>query len=429
MYIMLTMENSLMHVRSNHVRLYTIGLSLMLLLFAKVAHATLDQHVPSQGGDEERLFLPSVHVPSQPGIISIAIAGGNNHTCALTISGGVKCWGDNSAGQVGNDSAGAFVPTPVDVVGLTSDVLVIATGSNHTCALTTSGGVKCWGDNSAGQIGNGVIGNVMTPADVVGLGAGVQTITAGGGHTCALTTSGGVKCWGNNFSGQVGDDTVRNNHRTPVDVVGLNADVQAIDAGGFHSCALTTSGGLKCWGGNEAGQVGDGTMGNDRPSPVDVMGLSSGVQAISAGEFHTCAFTTSGTAKCWGHNESGQVGDGTTSGSPTPIDVLGLNSHVQAITAGGSHSCALTTSGGVECWGTTGAGQVGDGSTGDGNRLTPVDVVGLSSGVQLIDAGSNHTCVLTTSGVAKCWGANFVGQIGDGTLGNNRPTPVDVVWP
>jgi len=350
-----------------------------------------------------------------------AISAGGYHTCALTSAGGVKCWGRNYYGNLGDNSTTDRY-TPVDVVGLTSGVAVISAGGYHTCALTTAGGVKCWGLNSAGALGDNTTTDRYTPVDVVGLTSGVAAISAGWWHTCALTTAGGVKCWGYNFSGQLGDNTTTNNSN-PIDVVGLSSGVAAISAGGDHTCALTTAGGVKCWGSNYYGQLGDNTLTN-RLTSVDVVGLTSGVAAISAGGEHTCALTTGSGVKCWGHNNSGQLGDNTTTDSSTAVDVAGLSSGVAVISAGWEHTCALTTAGWAKCWGYNYDGEIGDNTT--SNSSTSIDVVGLSSGVAAISAGGNHTCALTSGGWVKCWGRNDFGEIGDNTT-TNRLTPVDVL--
>ena len=349
-----------------------------------------------------------------------AIAAGRVHTCALTAQGGVRCWGENENGQLGD---GTYLSTgvPMDVMGLTSGITAIAAGGSHTCALTATGGIKCWGTNWGGQLGDGTGTSRTTPVDVNGLTSGVAAIAAGGGHTCALTNAGGVKCWGTNGYGQLGDGT-GTSRTTPVDVNGLTSGVTAIAAGWFHTCALTTAGSVKCWGNNGYGQLGDTTT-NDRASPVDVVGLSSGVTAVAAGWYHTCVLTTAGSVKCWGNNWYSQLGDGTSVQRTAPVDVNGLTSSVIAVAAGGFHTCARTTTGGARCWGGNWQGQLGDGT--NSTRFTPVDVSGLTSGVTAIAAGYSHTCALTAASGVTCWGNNSSGQVGDGSLGNPK-TPVGI---
>jgi alpha-tubulin suppressor-like RCC1 family protein len=235
-------------------------------------------------------------------------------------------------------------------------------------------------------------------------------------------SSGGVKCWGENQDGQLGDGTTID-RLTPVDVVGLSGRVTAIAAGAGHNCALISSDGVECWGLNEMGQLGDGTT-STRPRPVDVVGLSGAVAAIAGGDSHSCALTSSGGVKCWGWNAYRQLGDGTTSDRLTPVDVSGLARGVTAIATGDVHTCALTSAGGVECWGVNSAGQLGDGTT--GIRLTPVGVSRLGSGVTALAAGSGHSCALTSVGGVECWGSNFRGELGDGTT-RDRVRPVDVI--
>lgn len=350
-----------------------------------------------------------VGVRTHPLIDVIEIRAGERHTCVLTAAGAVKCWGFNHDGQLG-DGKESDRSTPANVVGLTSGAKAITAGWRHTCAITSGGGVQCWGNNHDGQVGDGTEADRRTPQDVVGLLTQVTAITAGERHTCALTTSGGVKCWGNNHDGELGDGT-RKDKVTPVDVMGLTTGVAAITAGWRHTCALTTAGGVKCWGINHDGQLGDGTE-NDRPTPSDVLGLTSGVAAISARWRHSCALMIAGGVKCWGGNHHGEVGDGTRTDRNTPVDVVGLTSGVRAIASGWRHVCALMTDGGVKCWGGNHDGQLGDGTGID--RKTPVDVVTVRSGVTAIAAGGQHTCALAQGGIT-CWGENEDGQLGDGT--------------
>jgi alpha-tubulin suppressor-like RCC1 family protein len=355
------------------------------------------------------------------------ISAGSNHTCAVTRGGGAKCWGSNTImGTVGNGSSTAFFRTAVDVKGLKSGVAAIAAGGNHSCAVTGKGGVKCWGNNSGGALGTGTtISYVRRPADVTGLKSAVKAIVVGNGFnlkTCALTRAGGVKCWGEIDFGGLGNGSTARSPK-PVDVVGLRSGVGAISIGGVQICAITSAGGAKCWGTNTGGALGTGST-TSQGTPADVSGLTSGVKAIAAGGGHTCALTSGGGVKCWGSNTRGQLGNGSTTGTfLTGVDVAGLTSGVKAIAAGTNHTCALTSSGGVKCWGWNQDGQLGNGSTADSR--TPVDVAGLTGGVRAITAGGNHTCAITSSGKAKCWGSNRFGQLGSGST-KSSTQPVDV---
>ena len=301
------------------------------------------------------------------------ISAGSNHTCAVTTSGGAKCWGSNSSGQLGNNS-GTSSGIPVDVVGLTSGVASLTVGGAHTCAVTTSGGAKCWGYNYYGQLGNNSTTNRSAPVDVVGLTSGVASITGGGSHTCAVTTSGGAKCWGRDHYGQLGNGITYTQYSGPVDVVGLTSGVASLTGGNSHTCAVTTSGGAKCWGYNSEGALGNNSAVHSNV-PVDVYGLTSGVVSLQAGGAvgGTCAVTTAGGAKCWGYNSSsGQLGNNSATSSGIPVDVVGLTSGVASLTVGGAHACAVTTSGGAKCWGSNSSGQLGNNST--TYSKVPVDV-------------------------------------------------------
>lgn len=364
----------------------------------------------------------STPTAANPAILGVAL--GFTHTCALTSTGGVECWGYNASGQLG-DGTTTDSPWPVGVVGLAGGIIQIdAGGMGHACALTTSGGLECWGRNRFGQLGDGTTIDSPVPVNVVGLSSGVAAFSVGGDHTCALLDSGVLKCWGANGKGQLGDGTTTD-RSAPVDVVGLSIGVAAISGGGDHTCALLDSGGVKCWGANGHGQVGDGST-LDRSAPAAVVGLSSGVSEISAGgAANSCALMDSGGVKCWGANSYGQDGDGTVLGRTTPVGVIGLSSGVSEIAAGGGgHVCALTDAGGVKCWGRDHFGELGDGGTTE--RHSPVDVVDLSSGATSIATGGTHTCAITSEGGVKCWGGNNRGQVGDGTT-IDRSTPVDAI--
>jgi alpha-tubulin suppressor-like RCC1 family protein len=320
------------------------------------------------------------------------------------MSGGtVKCWG----GSGGNGTTTPYVP--IDMPGLIG-VSNIAAGYSHTCAVTTGGGVKCWGTEALGTM---TTVSSAVPVDVVGLSSGVSAVTAGYQFSCALMTSGGVKCWGLNSSGQLGNDDPLtaahlpnywdpsnswdwNGYPTPLDVLQLSG-VSSLSGGWAHTCALLQGGEVKCWGQNNHFQVGASPQTN-RMLPVTAFASGSGISAMTGGELHTCALTTGGGVKCWG--AAPQLGTNSASDSLVAWDVVGLTSGVSAIAAGALYTCAIVA-GGVKCWGNVSP-----------YTILPADLPGLGSGVSAIAAGESHACVLTTSGNVKCWGANDHGQLG-----------------
>ena len=243
----------------------------------------------------------------------VATSGGGGHMCALTASGAVKCWGYNFYGELGNGTK-TNSNVPVDVSGLASGVVKIFVGTGDTCALTDAGVLKCWGGSFYSQV----------PVDMPLFASGIRALSMGGGFMCAVTSKGAAQCWGVNLYGQLGDGS-KKDYGASDGVAGLSSGVVAVSAGGRHACALTAAGALECWGVDYFGQLGDGATGYGSRTPVGVVGLSSGVVAVSAGGNHTCAITVSGGIECWGMNTHGQLGDGmTTPHSPVPLDVVGF---------------------------------------------------------------------------------------------------------
>jgi len=354
-----------------------------------------------------------------------AIAAGWWHTCALTSDRRVRCWGDNSSGEVDNDTTvDRLIPTyvkglSVGVVAVstgegescaltitggvkcwggfgpyysnlpTSGVVAIKAGNDHTCALKSNGGVVCWGNNNTGQLGDNTDVSQLHPVQVKGLTSGVAMIGMGGSHSCAVLTSGGVKCWG----AITGDGTNRPRF-APVPVVGLSSGVAALALGGSFTCALTTSGEVRCWGNNSSGQLGDGTT-TDRSKPgASVIGLGTGVRAIAAGSTHACALTAAGGVMCWGDNYEGQLGDGAYNNDrPVPRQVRTLTSGVSAIAAGYWHTCAVLNAGNLRCWGNNYSGQLGDNGRTEDRALRPIAVVGGAFSLK----GSTGVAMMVTS--------------------------------
>ncbi len=331
---------------------------------------------------------PSTFVVNNP---AMAVSAGVDHACALSTSGGVKCWGDNYRGKLGDNSQNSHL-LPESVLGLTSGVSLLATGGSvrwHNCVALAAGGVQCWGFNGAGEIGDNSKTDRWAPVAVLGLTDQVTALSVSQYQSCALTASGGVKCWG-----AMGAQS----SIVPVDVMN---GATAIAAGSSAACALTTAGGVQCWGENISGQLGDNTT-ITRSVPADVVGLTTGVTAIAASNdvADFCAVTAAGGLKCWGSSSS--VITALSNRSLKPIDVLPAGSSVAAAAIGGSGVCILTSSGALKCWGKNGAGEIGDGTT--VSRATPVDVLGLTSGVSSFALGPIHACAVTADGGVLCWG-------------------------
>lgn len=311
-------------------------------------------------------------------------------------------------------------------------ILQVSAGGDHTCAYLATGYVKCWGLNSNAQLGDGTFTTRQKPPTGNGQN-GFKYVVAGGNHTCAIAVfDSGVWCWGSRERGQTGTNGTGGTIK-PVDgeikFGGYDTGVTALALGAEFSCGLK-DGGAKCWGRNDSGQIGNGTT-QTAQTPLQVTGLTPGTtKAIATGGKHACAITSTDTVKCWGLNEHGQIGATTADncGNPAapctkfPLDVPGLT-NVVALALGGQHSCALLASGGMKCWGANSAGAVGNNSNVD--ALAPVDVSGLTAGVAAIAAGGGTTCARTTTNGLLCWGLNSQGQVGDGTTTNRSvPTPV-----
>lgn len=364
---------------------------------------------------------PSPPTPTLQAGAALAAAG--NHSCAIVTGGALKCWGSNGSGKLG-DNTMSDRRTATKVQGLTSGVSAVGCGDVHTCALLASGEVRCWGGNTFGQLGTGDSSTTATsksPATVSGLSSGAVALGVGRDFACAIVAGGGVKCWGANARGQLGDGS-NDDSTTPVDVTGLTRPAVALALGSYHACALHDDGSMSCWGANERGQLGDAST-DDRTSAVAVANLPTGVVTASAGFAHSCVRTSASAVHCWGDNDSGQLGNGSTVDSTSPVEVTNLGS-VVAIDNGSFHTCGVIATGEMKCWGSNTQGQLGTGTT--TGAATPADVVSLSpASMTDVAAGSGHTCARTQGGNVKCWGANSRGQLGNGTT-NASATPVNV---
>jgi alpha-tubulin suppressor-like RCC1 family protein len=317
-------------------------------------------------------------------------------------------------------------------------VAVASPGGLSVCVLLSNGSVDCWGYNGYGQLGTGKSGNVLpfsaVPVGVKGIG-GAKAVSVGDAFACALLSSGTVKCWGEGDKGELGNGKTATDSPTPVLVKGISS-ATAITSYADHSCALIKGGTVECWGENTLGELGNGTTASSS-LPVLVQGLQA-AKAVSAADSSTCALMAGGSVQCWGANSDGELGDGPTSeaggygtqlvASSTPVTVKNLN-NADALSVGGYDSCSLLRSGTVDCWGADQEGELGNGTTGVTSITTawsmPTPVKGLT-GAKAISTGENGSCALLSRGSVDCWGANQVGELGIGKLSMYSDTPVPV---
>lgn len=407
-------------------------------------------HTPIAAGQ----FPKDVIVEGSPTGLNSLRAGGN-HTCAMLNNGSVRCWGSATFGQLGygntlpiGDNEHPYLAGDVPLGGLGDKSAQITTGGDHSCALLTSGSIRCWGKNDLGQLGYGDNAGTMTNVgDAEGIdgpgyvyvGSNAVKVVAGAKHTCAILDTGYVNCWGDGAHGKLGygnSNTIGDTEKpSQAGLVNLNGvAVKDIALGENHTCALLQTGKVRCWGYGLYGQLGYGSNQDvSDPSTKGDVNVGGDVVQISAGDNHTCALLTTGFVRCWGLGASGQLGYSafwnTYLGDnelPTAAGDVSTGGHVLQVSAGGNHTCVLLATGDVKCWGYGGYGQLGNANS--GNLIAPpANVVNLGgSSAMQITTGGNHTCALLGSGKAWCWGRGVEGQLGYASTANigasNQPT-------
>lgn len=334
---------------------------------------------------------------------------GAAHVCGL-MSGQIVCWGDNSDGQLGDETT-VNGPVRLDHGRTYSD---IAAGSTHSCAVDDSGAVWCWGSNSAGQLGDSLAAaSSSNPVRAAGNHT-FRSVEAGDAITCAVTTSDALYCWGSSRSGMLGNDQSSSN----LDEPGHIGSFERVAIGGSHVCAIepATQDGY-CWGRNDHGQLGlNSTSPSVVPSPALVTG-GYGFTRLDLGGRHSCGSTSSGNLSCWGDDTDGQGGNASAPAFSTPV-LLPNPVPLSRVTAGDRHACALSGSGTLFCWGSAENDAIAIATSSD--ILEPTDTqVSISFGS--ISAGSDFTCGLS-AGVPYCWGSGPAGVLG--TPKTSTPTRI-----
>lgn len=339
------------------------------------------------------------------------------HSCAVTTTNQAYCWGTGYLGD--GPAASTKRVTPVAVAG-GHQFRQISSGYSYTCAVTTDNRAFCWGDNDAGELGDGTRTDRPTPVPVA-TGLRFRHVSAGHNATCGLSTENRVYCWGGSAAGVLGTGTTTQLYNNPPTEIAGGRRYRQVDAGLDHSCAVTTAYQIFCWGRNDYGQLGDGSTAKVRLKPVLVTGGRSYGQ-VSAGWLFTCAVTTGSRALCWGWGRYGTIGDGKTLDRWEPRHVAGTVLFSR-VTAGTEVTCGESTGNRAYCWGYP--GLVGDGTK--TIRLTPVPVSG-GLFFRQVSSGNGVTCGVSSESRGYCWGGNFNGALGDGTT-TDRLTPVPIAGP
>lgn len=370
-----------------------------------------------------------------------SVSVGGDHTCALKTNGAAYCWGSDQYGQLGIARADTVCgaanatypcelqPKPVQG-GLT--FTSISAGARHTCALTRDGAAYCWGANDANQIADVGRGG-PTPTRLAGTLPWTQ-ISAGDTHSCGVRSDGSLYCWGTNDRGQLGIGGTAG-------VVGqararITVPVATVSAGEARTCARSTAGTLYCWGAVWTSRQGGLEFTRAQLTPQLVPGAPA-VASVSVGTFTTCATDLSGAAYCWEANPRGEMGNGSTDGSTSPLPVSSALPFVQ-VSAGIAQTCGILVTGNGYCWGDDSFGQLGVSPSTLSDRCSaqslpcatrPVAVVGRQLFVQISTGFGSHACGVTTLGNLYCWGLGASGQRGDGTMISGVSTPLEVAQP
>ena len=339
-------------------------------------------------------------------------------TCAMLGDGSLNCWGDGNNGKLGiGYSTSQNVPQIVDL-GFGRTAANMSTGMFHTCTVLDNGALKCWGNGANGKLGSGTTDDKMSPS-MVNLGSGrtAMSVSAGIAHTCAILDNGAISCWGLGSYGALGNGaSTEKLTPTLTSSLGTNRTAVAISAGGLHTCAILDNGAVSCWGMGSYGALGNGAVSSQlTPTLTSSLGANRTAVAISSGYSHNCAILDNGSVSCWGWNNVGQLGNGGNTNQNTPqIINLGLGRTAVSISAQNAHTCAVLDNDAVSCWGDNEYGQLGIGTTTDQNTPQTVNL-GLGKTAVSVSGGSFNSCAVLNDGSLTCWGDNTYNQFGDGT--------------
>jgi alpha-tubulin suppressor-like RCC1 family protein len=334
-----------------------------------------------------------------------------------------RAWGNNSSGQLGDNST-TNKSSPVTVVGGITNWTQVSAGPNsaHNAGINVNGILYAWGNNNYGRLGDNTTTSRLSPVTPVGGIINWKQVSVGDFHTLAIASGGFAYSWGSNGNGELGTNST-SARSSPVTVVGGITNWAQVSVGGNSSFGITATGILYAWGRNAYGQLGDNST-SARSSPVTVVGGITNWAQVSSGRENGLGVTSTGIAYAWGRNTYGRLGDNTTTSRLSPVTVVGGITSWEQVSAGGGHSLGVTSTGIAYAWGRNNYGQLGDNST--TSKSSPVTVVGGITNWAQVSAGDRHSLGLTSTGIAYAWGLNNAGRLGDNST-TNRSSPVTVV--
>ena len=357
--------------------------------------------------------------------VGIAAGAMANHSVALKVNGMIWAWGDNNAGQIG-DGTSASRNSPAKITWRGNKWLSLAGGRDHTAGIKSDGTLWAWGRNNYGQIGDRSQVNKVLPVKI-GDNRWLA-LEAGSNHTVGIKSDGTLWAWGYNYYGQLGNGEHGSGYyETEPVLIAQGATCKAIDAGINHTVGIKSDGTLWAWGENGYGAIGDGTT-TDRYLPVNIDAFTTW-RAVASGVYHTAAIKSDGTLWTWGRDNYGQLGDGTTEDKTAPTQVGTASDTWISVATGGYHTAGIKSNGTLWAWGYNAFGQIGDGST--TQRSSPVQILSAGNNWVSVAAGYHHTLAIKSNGTLWAWGYNYYGQLGNRTSTNaNTPTQVgtDTDW-
>jgi alpha-tubulin suppressor-like RCC1 family protein len=362
----------------------------------------------------------------EPDLDWARVSAGRYHSCAIKKDGRMFCWGRGANGRLGRGNT-TDSKVPVAVASEDMDWTSVSANEDHTCAISSEGRLYCWGMGNNGRLGNGNTSDRQVPTEVTGGHTDWSVVTTGYQHTCAIrSTTSTLYCWGNGGNGRLGTGSTSTTH-VPLAVVAplSSSGFTTVSAGDRHTCAISTDQKAWCFGDGGFGRLGNGDD-NQSSSPVQVSGQEAQWLQIEAGEHHSCGLTTSGRIFCWGWGNDGRLGRGSNSSSDVPVEVSGNHTTWTSLSVGYQHACAVRGVASVKeltCWGDGSYGKLGLGSSSDVSVPTTVSL-GDDDWID-VDAGRFHTCARKGLGSIFCWGYGGHGRLGNGST-SSEDTPVEV---